>query len=127
MEEKFFPKRIKLKVKFKGSLEDKTQEIFLFTNMKSLRITEDWYKTIYKPEVIEFVQVPGIIEIIDKPKELMDSLIAAAPKLEDVFEYVPEFALEESAIWGRGFENTLYVADKNFKEVVKLKKYNEKY
>jgi hypothetical protein len=90
--------------------------------MKDLRVTEDWFKAIYKPEVIEFIQVPGFIGIIDKPKELMSSLIMAAPKLEDVFEYVPEFALEESTIWGRGFENTLYVADKDFKNVVKLKK-----
>ena len=122
MEEKFFPKRIKLKIKFKGALEGKTQEVFLFKNMKDLRVTEDWYRTIYKPEVIEFIQVPGIIEIIDKPKELMGSLIMAAPKLEDMFKYVPEFALEKDAVWGRGFENTLYVADKDFKTVVKLKK-----
>jgi len=120
--DELFPKRLKLKVNFKGALSGKTQEKYLFKTQKELEAKEDWYRGIYKSDVIEFVRVAGMVEIIDKPAELKGSSIIAAPALETIFTNVPNFAKNGDTIWGKGFENTLYVATPDFNEIVKLKR-----
>jgi len=121
MSKELFPKRLKLKVNFKGALDGKTQEKYLFKTQKELEAKEAWYRSIYTPAVISFVRVPGLVHIINKPIELAGSAIMEAPALETIFKNVPNFANNRDTIWGRGFEDTLYVAKPDFSEIVKLK------
>ena len=122
MSDGLFPKRPKLKVKFRGALSGKTQEVFVFKTMKELDAKADWFKSIYKDEVVEFIQVPGMIQIKDKPAELVGTKLVDAVAVETMFSNVPPWIKKKSTIWGQGFENTWYVAPKDFSEVVKLKK-----
>ncbi|MCK5788548.1 MAG: hypothetical protein KAH32_06095, partial [Chlamydiia bacterium] len=116
------PKRPKLKVIFRGALVGKAPEIFIFKDMKELRAKEAVYRGIYQPEVIEFIYVPGMIQIKDKPQELVGTVMMEGQAIETVFTNAPNWAKRKDTIWGQGFENTWYIAPPDFSEVVKLKK-----
>ena len=118
--EKFFPKRIKLKVKVQAPNGERIDK-FLFKTFKEAeeKITE--YKNIYKPEAVEFILVQGMVQIISKPKELQDNPLLGQVSTSDFFWNAPEWADNEDTIFGKGFENTLYVAKPDFSEIVKLK------
>ena len=120
--DELFPKRPKLKVIFKGALVGKTPEIFSCKDMKEFTAREAWYKDVYKPDVIEFIHVPGMIQIKDKPQELVGTALMEGQAIETMFTNAPNWAKKKDTVWGQGFEDTWYVAPKDFSEVVKLKK-----
>jgi len=120
--DKLFPKRLKLQVVFKGALAGKTPEVFNYKTVKEVDAKEEWYKSVYKPDVVEFVRTPGMIQVKNKPQELVGTAIMEAAKVEDIFDAPPMWAGKDDTIWGQGFENTWYVATPDFTEVVKLKK-----
>ena len=122
MSDGLFPKRPKLKVYFKGALDGKNPEVFVFKNMKELRAKEDWYRGVYQPEVVEFIYVPGMIQIKNKPQELVGTTLMEGVAIETMFTNAPKWAKKKDTVWGQGFEDTWYVAPADFSEVVKLKK-----
>ena len=122
MSDGLFPKRPKLKVHFKGALGGKAQEVFIFKTMKELTAKEDWYRSVYQPSVIEFIHVPGMIQIRDKPQELVGTALMEGVAIETVFTNAPNWAKKKDTIWGQGFEDTWYIATSDFSKVTKLKK-----
>ena len=121
MEEvEYFPKRIKLKVEIQDISGGRTDK-FLFKSHKEAEAAIEEYKAIYKPEVIHFILVQGMVQIIPKPKELKDNPLIGSVNIHDFYWNAPEWADDDDTIFGRGFENTLYVAKKDFSEIVKLK------
>ena len=121
MSEGLFPKRPKLKVIFRGALVGKAPEIFSCKDMKEFKARETWYRDVYKPDVVEFIHVPGMIQIKDKPQELVGTDLMEGVAIETVFINAPVWAKKEDTVWGQGFEDTWYVAPPDFSEVVKLK------
>ena len=119
---KLFPKRPKLKVIFKGALKGKSPEVFIFTDMKDLKAKIAWFKAEYESKTVKFIQVPGMIEIRDKPPELVGTDFVDAADIGTIFSNAPKWAEKKETIWGQGFEDTWYVATPTFTNVVKLKK-----
>lgn len=121
MEEKYFPKRIKLKVKL-NIFNEKKVDSFLFKTYKETHNKMEEYKAIFKPDAVEFVLVQGMVQIIDKPEELEGTALMPGKTLEDLYLNVPEWANDPELIYGKGFENTLYIAKPDFSKITKLKK-----
>ena len=122
---KLFPRRLKLQVIFKGPLDGKPREVFNFKTMKEVNTKEAWYKSVYKPDAVEFIHTPGMIQIHNKPQELVGTNLMPGVPVEAMFEKFPQWIGDKDTVWGQGFENTWYVAREDFSEVYKLKTINK--
>jgi len=121
MKEKYFPKRIKLKVLVKDLDGNSTMTSYLFKTFKKAEETMNKYKAIYKPEGVDFILVQGMVQIINKPEELKSNPMLGTIDVQSLYYNAPAWSNDDDVVWGRGFENTLYIAKPDYSEIVKLK------
>lgn len=121
---KYFPKRIKLKVKLKllsvdGLIEESTIEFSFKTHKEAEAIMDD-YREIYKPNAVRFILVNGMIQVVDKPAEFRADPIMGITTVIDICPSAPSWTNNKDIVFGVGFEGTLYVAKPDFSNVFKV-------
>ena len=117
----YFPKRIKLKVVFTGLKPPKEAKSYLFETFKEANVKIEHYKRLFKPAAVSFVLVQGMIQVISPPPGLKKGGLLPKTPLIRMYSDAPKWSEDDGVIYGRGFEDTLYIANKDYGEIVKLK------
>lgn len=111
-EKEYFPKRSRLEITVSGAASVKVYS----TSVEVLGDIEKMFKAKYSNKEVSFAYSSGKIEIIPRPDRYAPSVFGISKTV------TPHWFEDIEFIWGRGYDGSIYVADKNFNNVVRVSK-----